>query len=280
MRVKTPPAAVEWMEEDIDDHRSPSNSAGHVDQSQSEIDETIKPMEARSHLRETLEQDTTTHDDDLKTRAITEISKAVEKIPPKKKQKYISNIQNIAKENHAVLQIIDTGGQPEFHEMLPALITGPAVNLLVFKLTEDLQGRYEIIYRSSGGNSEPYLTSLTHEEVIFRSLSSIACLRYNTVGWNFDKLPVKDDSEPAAFLIASHRDCVDDDKVDTVNDQLKHRIQSSAELFGKKLVQFCAPGKPVFAIDTTRDQQEIEDLRKSLHNVINTKFQDIKVPVS
>ena len=164
--------------------------------------------------------------------------------------------------------------------MLPALITGPAVNLLVFKLTEELQGRYPITYRSSDGNSEPYLTSLTQEEVIFRSLSSIACLRYNTVGWRFDhdEVPVKDDSEPAAFLIATHRDCVDDDKVDTVNDHLKHRIQSSTELCN--LIQFSAPGKPAFAIDTTRDQNEIEDLRKSLHNVINTKFQDIKVPVS
>ena len=202
---------------------------------------------------------------------------------PKRNDKYISNIQNIDKDNHAVLQIIDTGGQPEFHEMLPALITGPAVNLLVFKLTEDLQGRYPITYRSSDGSSDPYLTSLTHEEVIFRSLSSIACLRYNTVGWRFDhdEVPVKDDSEPAAFLIATHRDCVDDDKVDTVNDHLKHRIlQSSAELFGKKLFQFSAPGKPVFALDTTRDQNEIEYLRKSLHNVINTKFEDIKVPVS
>ena len=282
LRVKTPPAPVEWMEEAIEDHRSSSNSGEHVDQSQSEIDETIKPMEVRSHLHETLEQDSTTHDDDLKTKAIDEISKAVEKIPTKKKQQYISNIQNIAKDNHAVLQIIDTGGQPEFHEMLPALITGPAIYLLVFKLTEDLQGRYEIIYRSSDGNSDPYLTSLTHEEVIFRSLSSIACLRYNTVGWNFDhdEVPVKDDSEPAAFLIASHRDCVDDDKVDTVNGHLKHRIQSSAELFGEKLIHFCVPGKPVFALDTTRDQNEIEDLRKSLHNVINTKFQDIMVPVS
>ena len=280
LRVKTPPAAVEWMEEASEDHRSPSNSGEHVDQSQSEIDETIKPMEVRSHLHETLEQDSTTHDDDLKTKAIAEISKAVEKIPTKKKQQYISNIQNIDKDNHAVLQIIDTGGQPEVHEMLPALITGPAVNLLVFKLTEELQGRYPITYRSLEGNSEPYLTSLTHEEVVFRSLSSIACLRYNTVGWNFDhnEVPVKDDSEPAAFLIATHRDCVDDDKVDTVNDQLKHRIQSSAELCN--LIQYSAPGKPAFAIDTTRDQNEIEDLRKSLHNVINTKFQDIKVPVS
>ena len=282
LRVKTPPAAVVCMEEAIEDHRSPSNSDEHVDQPQSEIDETIKPMEVISHLHETLEQDSTTHHDDLKTKAITEISKTVENIPSKKKRQYISNIQNIDKDNHAVLQIIDTGGQPEFHEMLPALITGPAVNLLVFKLTEDLQGRYEIVYRSSDRNSDPYLTSLTHEEVIFRSLSSIACLRYNTVGWKFDhdEVPVKDDSEPAAFLIATHRDCVDDDKVDTVNDHLKHRIQSSAELFGEKLVQFSAPGKPIFAIDTTRDQNEIEDLRKSLHNVINTKFEDIKVPVS
>ena len=276
LRVKTPPAAVEWMEEAIEDHRS--NSDEH--ELQSEIDETIKPMEVISHLHETLEQDSTTHDDDLKTKAIDEISKTVEKIPSKKKQQYISNTQKISKDNHAVLQIIDTGGQPEFHEMLPALITGPAINLLVFKLTEELQGRYEITYRSSDGNSEPYLTSLTHEEVIFRSLSSIACLRYNTVGWNFDhdEVPVKDNSKPSAFVIATHRDCVDDEKVDTVNDHLKHRIQTSAELCN--LIQFSAPGKPAFAIDTTKDQKEIEDLRKSLHNVINTKFQDIKVPVS
>ena len=281
-RIKTPPAAVELMEEAIEDHRSPYNNGEHVDQPQSEIDESNKPMEVRSHLDETLEQDSTTHDDDLKTKAIDEISKAVEKLPFYKKEQYISNIQNIDKDNHAVLQIIDTGGQPEFHEMLPALITGPAVNLLVFKLTEDLQSRYPITYRSSDGNSDPYLTSLTHEEVIFRSLSSIACLRYNTVGWKFDhdEVPVKDDSEPAAFLIATHRDCVDDDKVDTVNDHLKHRIQSSAELFTENLIQFSAPDKPIFALDTTKDQKEIEDLRKSLHNVINTKFQDIKVPVS
>ena len=281
-RMKTSPAAVELMEEANEDHISPSSSGEHVDQPQSEIDKSIKTMEIKSHLHETSEQDSTTHDDDHKSKAVTEISKAVENIPSKKKRQYISNLQNISKDNHAVLQIIDTGGQPEFHEMLPALITGPAVNLLVFKLTEDLQGRYPITYRSSDGNSEPYLTSLTHEEVIFRSLSSIACLRYNTVGWNFDhdELPVKDDSEPAAFLIATHRDCVDDDKVDTVNDHLKHRIQSSTEWYGKKLVEFSAPGKPVFALDTTRDQNEIEDLRKSLHNVINTKFEDIKVPVS
>ena len=60
-RIKTPPAAVELMEEAIEDHRSPSNSDKHVYQLQSEIGESIKPMEVRSHLDETLKQYSTTH---------------------------------------------------------------------------------------------------------------------------------------------------------------------------------------------------------------------------
>uniref|UniRef100_A0A1X7T2P1 Uncharacterized protein n=1 Tax=Amphimedon queenslandica TaxID=400682 RepID=A0A1X7T2P1_AMPQE len=118
-------------------------------------------------------------------------SEYVMKIPAKKRQEYERKFE-AKDDNHTMLHIIDTGGQPEFHEILPALITGPAINLLVFKLTEDLRSRYEIIYRTSAGDSKPYETSLTHEEVIFRSLASIACLRQNTIGWSFDETPIED----------------------------------------------------------------------------------------
>ena len=97
------------------------------------------------------------------------LSDYVMKIPVRKREVYERKFKD---DNHTMLHIIDTGGQPEFHEILPALITGPAINLLVFKLTEDLRSRYEIIYRTSAGDSKPYETSLTHEEVIFRSLAS------------------------------------------------------------------------------------------------------------
>ena len=244
--------------------------------SDSGIDETIESYQ----LRENSEVDNSSAKSKcMKAKAVAEISKYVEKIPSSKKEQYITNSQDIIKGDHASLHIIDTGGQPEFHEMLPALITGPAVNLLVFNLIEDLQDRYEIMYRSSAGNSEPYCTSLTHEEVIFRSLASISCLRHNTIGWEFDELPVKDNSEPAAFLIASHRDCVKDEKVNMVNNHLKLKIQSS-ELFRENLIQFSAPEKVIFALDTTKDQKEIEDLKESLHHVINTRFYDIKLPVT
>ena len=274
--AKTPILPLEKEEKNV--HMT-SDSVENEVHSDSEIDETIESYQSME-LHENSEIDNSSaKSKSMKTKAVDEISKYVEKIPSSKKEQYITNSQDITKDDHASLYIIDTGGQPEFHEMLPALITGPAVNLLVFNLIVDLQDRYEIMYRSSAGNSEPYRTSLTHEEVIFRSLASISCLRHNTIGWEFDELPVKDNSEPAAFLIATHRDCVKDDKVNMVNNHLKLKIQSS-ELFRENLIQFSAPETVIFALDTTKDQKEIEDLKKSIHHVINTRFYNIKLPVT
>ena len=207
-------------------------------------------------------------------------SKYVMKIPAKKRQEYEKNFEEGKDDNHTMLHIIDTGGQPEFHEILPALITGPAINLLVFKLTEDLRSRYEIVYRTSAGDSKPYETSLTHEEVIFRSLASIACLRQSTIGWSFDEIPIEDNSEPVAFLIATHRDQVDENKVSEVNQQLRTKIENSSHLFDSDLIQFSQSEQVIFPLDTTKDEEEVDHLRSFLHKVISKKFQELKIPAS
>ena len=218
-------------------------------------------------------------DDNSKAKAVKVLSETVQTIPVNEREKYEEKSRQISQDNHAMLHIIDTGGQPEFHEILPALITGPAINLLVFKLTEDLRSRYHITYRSPNGESQPYETSLTHEEVIFRSLASIACLRQNTIGWSFKESPIDDDSEPAAFLVATHRDQVDHSKVTEVNKQLKAKIKKS-KLFRENLVQFASPDQLIHAIDTTYDILEIDELRNMLHKVISNKFQELPIPVS
>ena len=208
------------------------------------------------------------------------LSDYVMKIPVKKRQEYEEKFEEAKDDNHTMLHIIDTGGQPEFHEILPALITGPAINLLVFKLTEDLRSRYEIVYRTSAGDSKPYETSLTHEEVIFRSLASIACLRQNTIGWSFDEIPIEDNSEPVAFLIATHRDQVDENKVSEVNEQLRTKIENSSHLFDFDLIQFSQSEQVIFPLDTTKDEKEVDHLRSFLHKVISKKFQELKIPAS
>ena len=129
--------------------------------------------------------------------------------------------------------------------------------------------------------SQPYQTSLTHEEVIFRSLASIACLRQNTIEWKSDhnETPFYDNSEPSAFLIATHKDCVDNEKVDEVNEQLKQKINSD-DFFHKNLVQFSTEHDVIFALDTIKDQIQIEHLKTTLRHVISSKFHELPIPVS
>ena len=80
-------------------------------------------------------------------------------------------------DNTALLSMADTGGQPEFMDMQPALVIGPALYLIFCKLTQSLQSHYSISYRSSSGNSSvPIESTYTVEETIFQALSAIACL--------------------------------------------------------------------------------------------------------
>ena len=83
----------------------------------------------------------------------------------------------------------------------------------------------------------------------------------------------------AAFLIATHRDQVDHNKVNEVNEQVKANIQNS-ELFHKNLVQFATPDLLIYAINTKTDQKEIEDMRNMLHKVISNKFHKLPIPLS
>ena len=80
-------------------------------------------------------------------------------------------------ENTALLSMSDTGGQPEFMDMQPALVLGPALYLIFCKLTQSLQSHYSISYLSSSGDStDPVMSAYTVEEIIFQALSAVASL--------------------------------------------------------------------------------------------------------
>ena len=224
--------------------------------------------------------DGTVDNNDISSRAKGTVSlfKLTSSASNAKRMQYRQKFKNKEDSSCVMLHIIDTGGQPEFHEMLPALVTGPAINLLVFKLNEDLRSSCDITYRSEHGNSLPYPTSLTHEEVILRTLASIACLRQNALGWS--ESVHKDESEPAAFLIATHRDCVIESDVAEVNERLKQLIKSSSHLFEETLIQFANQEQVIFPLDTVNDVAEIEELRCCLEEVASKNFSELLIPAS
>ena len=77
-----------------------------------------------------------------------------------------------------LMNMVDTGDQPAFLEMLPALTIGPALYLIFFRLNQELNKVYQIHYVSEDSEDVHFGDSLyTVEEVILQALSSIACFQ-------------------------------------------------------------------------------------------------------
>ena len=73
------------------------------------------------------------------------------------------------------LYITDTGGQPEFQELLPILVSGPTLFFLLFRLNWQLNRRYQVEYITAQGKSIiPYKAGLTVQEMLLQSLATIA----------------------------------------------------------------------------------------------------------
>uniref|UniRef100_A0A1X7V7H4 Uncharacterized protein n=1 Tax=Amphimedon queenslandica TaxID=400682 RepID=A0A1X7V7H4_AMPQE len=190
-------------------------------------------------------------------------------------------VHQTCSEDYTELCIFDTGGQPEFHEILPALIFGPVIVIVVFKVTQSLQQRYTIQYVSPNGTkSSPYETSLTHEEVIFRSLGSIASLRSSTAEWGLGESSIEDKSTSSAFLVATHKDLANVDQVAKVNDELKKKIKSSSHLLNSNIVQFCGAKADfcIFPIDTR--EGDISKLRTAISDVMKRQFFQCPLQIS
>ena len=92
------------------------------------------------------------------------------------------NFENIVKdvfEDSVTVHITDTGGQPEFHEILPILLRGPALYLVFFSLAQKLDEQCPVSFLSSDEySSYKYVSTYTNAEVLCRLLSHLYHLQY------------------------------------------------------------------------------------------------------
>ena len=66
----------------------------------------------------------------------------------------------------------DCGGQPEFHEVLPVLVSQSTLFLLVFNLSEGLDTQCKVTYKTSNGEvSDPYVSSFTVKQALLQMSS-------------------------------------------------------------------------------------------------------------
>ena len=180
-------------------------------------------------------------------------------------------------DNTALLSMSDTGGQPEFMDMQPALVIGPALYLIFCKLTQDLQSHYSISYLSTGESSVPVKSAYTVEENIFQAISAVACLGLESP--EKQSIPLKSGisspipggvstgttasenvasenmttsllapSKSKAIIIGTHSDLVNEEDIEKFDADLQQRIRAT-DFFKEDLIQFASKNRLVLAVN-------------------------------
>ena len=174
----------------------------------------------------------------------------------------------------------DTGGQPEFQEVLPALVAGPTIFLLIFSLAKGLAclgTRYTVTYRSPDGESVPYKSSFTVKEVFMQCLSSIASY-HNALSRDVAPLDsntlVKTRVPPLSVLaIATHKDLlVDEEEVTKIDEELRGAVEQTS-LHKSGCIEYC-PGEDeqlIIPVDNYKEENDSNAVKKAVQIIISRK---------
>ena len=181
---------------------------------------------------------------------------------------------------HALnLYFTDVGGQPEFQEVLPAIIAGPSIFFIVFKLPDRLDQKYRVQYvESLSKKSVTYESSFTVLESILQSLASIASMcNYVQVSRNHSKLvPIK----PQVVLVGTHKDQADAKHICNIQRELKEYL-GLTDYVQKDggIIQFASENEPVLTINNlSKDETDAVNIRQLVEKIASDPAFTIPVP--
>ena len=146
----------------------------------------------------------------------------------------------------------DVGGQPEFQEVLPAIIAGPSVFFILFKLSDSLHQRYRVHYVDYSSNKTiTYESSFTVFESIFQSLASIFSTCSFISRSSRELVPIK----PKVFLVGTHKDRVDNKRIRDIQRELKDAL-ATTDFHKEGMLVFASPNEPALTINSRSDNEE------------------------
>ena len=151
------------------------------------------------------------------------------------------------------IHFIDSGGQPEFHDLLPAFVPNTSVVLFVFNLSEGLDEKPEIEYRGPNGCiGKPYKSYLTHREILEHCLKVFS---------------VQGEKVPNIMLIGTHND---------------HHLKKLKMNDVDKLLKTCQQdihvvrfgGQPIAVLDCLSNEKEDTDIVAEIRQQILEVIED------
>ena len=167
------------------------------------------------------------------------------------------------------LYLTNTGGQMEFQEVLPLLVSGPSMFFFTFRLDRDLNELYKIEFeRFDGTKSDPYTSTLTTMDGILQTLASISAMgTFVYRDLQRKEAPLR----PKVFFIGTHKDQLDSTLADSyiarVDQQLVKVIKSTAHY--KELVEFASSSQLIFTVNNfSESDSDFQNIRSAVERVV------------
>ena len=167
------------------------------------------------------------------------------------------------------LYLTNTGGQMEFQEVLPLLVSGPSIFFYVFRLDRDINMRYMIEYDCEDGTkAEPYKSSLTTLEGLLQTLATIAAMgTFVYKDLQRREVPLR----PKVFIVGTHMDQLPkktaSSQILNIDHQFQEAIKSTAHY--KDLVEFASPSQLIFTVNNFSEKEsDFQDMRTAVERVV------------
>ena len=169
------------------------------------------------------------------------------------------------------LYLTNTGGQMEFQEVLPLLVSGPSMFFFTFRLDRDITQRYVIEYEVKGGDkTEPYTSNLSIVDGLLQTLSTVAAM--GTFVYK-DLQRTETALRPKVFIIGTHKDKLEsntaDEYIAKVDQQLQKAIKETSHY--DNLIEFASskPTRLIFAVNNfSKSDVEFKSIRLAVERVV------------
>ena len=174
-------------------------------------------------------------------------------------------------ENSWSFYLTDTGGQVEFQELLPLLVSGPSVFFFTFRLDQELNQRFTIEYHlPDGGRSKPYQSTLTVVEAILQTLASVASM--GTFTYKRPQVKSAASLKPKMFIVGTHKDKLDtataDSEIKKIDQHLQKVIKSTSH-YQEDTVQFATESQLIYTVNNfSKDDSDFEEIRSGVERVV------------
>ena len=167
------------------------------------------------------------------------------------------------------LYLTNTGGQMEFQEVLPLVVSGPAIFFFTFRLDQDLKKHYSIQYDiSTEMKSYSYTAISTTIEGILQTLASISAMgAFVYHGLQKKQAPLR----PKVFFVGTHKDMLDPSStashVANVDKELQEVINLTTHY--KDLVEYASGSQLIFTVNNfSESDSDFQSLRSAVERVV------------